>query len=78
MVEKDKTKKPLYSVKTCYNCGTPLAVNADRCYSCKHKVGEVGKHGIAEKPVDWKAYVVCILAWTAFFLYIWWAFFIPK
>ncbi|MFO7962748.1 MAG: hypothetical protein R6U50_02400 [Desulfobacterales bacterium] len=70
--------KPAYSVKTCYNCGTPLAINADTCYSCRSKVGEVGKHGKAKKPVDWKSYIICVLAWTIFILYVRWAFFIPK
>ena len=78
MAEKNNPERPVYSVKICHNCGTPLAVTADTCFSCHHKVGDVGKHGKAKKPVDWKAYVVCIFAWVSFFVYIWWAFFLPK
>ena len=73
MVEKENKNK--YSVKLCYNCGTPLSMNAGKCYSCSHKVGEADRHGKARRPTDWIAYVVCIVAWAVFFAYIWWAFF---
>jgi hypothetical protein len=31
--------------------------------------------GIARKPFNWLAYLVCFLSWLAFGLYVWWAFF---
>ena len=39
------------------------------------RVGKKGKTGLATKPVNWKAYLISVLAWAAFGLYIWWAFF---
>ena len=30
---------------------------------------------MAKKPINWKAYLVCLLSWIVFVLYMWWAFF---
>jgi len=64
-----------YSIKICHNCGTPLAINAEECYSCHRKVGEVDGHGKAKRPTDWKSYVIAVISWAAFCGYIYWAFF---
>ncbi len=56
--------------KTCPYCSVPLALNAEECFSCKRKVGKVDKHGIAGKPVNYKAYIICLIIWVALYLYI--------
>jgi hypothetical protein len=61
--------------KKCPECYTYLAADADRCHVCGVRVGRRGKTGLASKPVNWKAYLISFLAWAAFALYIWWAFF---
>ncbi len=63
--------KPSHSTKKCPYCSTHLIRNAPSCTYCKKKVGPVDKHGIAQKPVDWKAYTACILSWTGLMLYFW-------
>ena len=67
-------QKKRYSIKICHNCGTPLAINAEECYSCHKKVGEVDKEGKAKKPTDWKAYIISAVAWLVFFGFIYWLF----
>ena len=61
--------------KKCPQCYVYLAADAARCFSCGTRVGKRGKTGLAEKPINWKAYLISILAWAAFAFYIWWAFF---
>jgi hypothetical protein len=51
-----------------------LGLHDEICFSCKHKVGKVNQHGIAEKPVDWMSYALCIISLAAFVFFIWWAF----
>ena len=51
-----------FSTKKCYECFTHLALNATVCNVCKKKVGKVNRHGIAEKPTDWKAYIIAGIA----------------
>jgi hypothetical protein len=65
----------LYSTKKCPYCYTMLKLDAKQCDICKKKVGAINKVGFAEKRVDWKAYITAVLAWTAFIVYVWWAFF---
>ena len=65
----------LHTLKKCPYCFTMLKLDADRCDHCKHRVGPVNKAGFAQKPINWKAYLLSILAWSAFVIYIWWAFF---
>jgi len=64
-------EKPSHSTKKCPYCSTHLILNAPACTYCKKKVGPVDKHGIAQKPIDWKAYTACILSWSALFFYFW-------
>ncbi|WP_373497938.1 hypothetical protein [Desulfococcus sp.] len=62
-------------VKRCPYCSTNLNKGDTRCFSCKRKVGEANKDGIAKKPFDWKGYGMSILATIAFIGFMWWAFF---
>ncbi|MFC1515407.1 hypothetical protein ACFL7E_01465 [Thermodesulfobacteriota bacterium] len=39
-----------------------------------NQFGNIGKDGIAKKPVDWMSYIRAILMWAIFGLYMWWAF----
>jgi len=64
-------EKPSFPTKKCPYCSTHLATNALSCSYCKKKVGPVNKHGIAEKPTDWKAYTACFVSWGALFAYFW-------
>ena len=61
--------------KKCPECYTYLPGNATQCNVCGIKVGKRGKTGMATKPINWKGYTVCLFAWLAFGLYVWWAFF---
>ncbi len=74
---KDK-KRPNYSSKRCPNCATELPLRMTVCLECKQKLGEVDRYGIAKKPTDWKAYTICIIAWTVFIGYVYWAFIYKK
>jgi len=56
--------------KTCPYCNVPLSLNVKECFSCKKKVGKVNKHGIANKPANYKAYIICLIVWVALYLYI--------
>jgi len=47
-----------FSTKKCWECFTHLPLNAAVCNVCKKKVGKVNRYGIAEKPTDWKAYII--------------------
>ena len=66
---------PSFSTKKCYECFTHLPLDAEVCPSCKKKVGEVNKIGIATKPTDWKGYVICLLIWIGLGIFIWKGFF---
>jgi len=61
-------------MKKCPECFTYLPIDAEVCVSCKIKVGKLGKHGLAQKPVDWLSYVRCLSMWVIFGLYMWWVF----
>jgi hypothetical protein len=63
------------SYKRCPECFTKLPLNATKCISCNQKVHDVGKHGIAKKPVNLVGYSSAIILWIALGVYIWWAFF---
>ena len=47
-----------YSTKKCYECFSHLPLNATVCTTCKKKVGPVDRNGLAQKPTDWKAYII--------------------
>ncbi len=60
-----------FSTKKCYECFTHLPLNATVCNVCKKKVGRVNRHGIAEKPTDWKAYIISGIAFLFLIAFIW-------
>ena len=64
-----KKSSPL--LKNCPYCSTHLLVDATECSNCKKKVGPLNKHGVTEKPTDWKAISACVACWGALFLYFW-------
>jgi len=72
---KEKSGKGRSQTKKCPDCFTHLSLDATVCPYCKKKVGKVDHQGMAKKPVDWKAYLICLLCWAGFGLYMWWAFF---
>lgn len=67
-------KEPIVS-KKCPHCYVHIPLDVLKCPSCKKTVGMVDKHGMATRRVDWMSYIICFLAWLAFFMYIKFAFF---
>ncbi|MEW5736221.1 MAG: hypothetical protein AB1921_15335 [Thermodesulfobacteriota bacterium] len=72
----DKTKEhtrinvvPIMT-KKCPFCFTILALSETRCPSCKRKVGEPDKDGVAKVPGRWKAYVSAAAAITGALLFL--------
>ena len=63
-----------YATKRCPFCYEYMPLSATRCPVCRRGVGDVEKHGMAKKAVDWKAYTVALVAILALSVYIWWAF----
>ena len=59
----------------CPNCSAELPLDARICPACESRIGEVDRYGRAREPIDWRAYVVCTLAWVLFSLFVWWGFF---
>jgi hypothetical protein len=72
--KKSGSMTQLYSMKKCPYCNSMVKLNADKCDICKNRLGAINKIGFAEKRVDWKAYLIAIVASTAFIIYVWWAF----
>jgi hypothetical protein len=66
---------PGYASKKCPECYTYVPLKAQVCHSCKTRLGEVGPNGMARRLTNWKAYVICIVAWLVFAVYVKWAFF---
>ena len=66
---------PTYMTKKCPECFTHLPLKVTSCHVCGQKVGEVDSRGMARKPVDWKAYLISVIAVAALGTFIWWAFF---
>jgi RNA polymerase subunit RPABC4/transcription elongation factor Spt4 len=64
-----------YASKKCPECYSYVPLKATVCPTCKTRLGEVGRHGMAERVTNWKAYIICIIAWLVFIIYIKWAFF---
>jgi len=71
---KNQKSKQAYETKKCPECFTHLPLNAEKCSVCKTPVGAVNRHGTAKKPIDWRGYSICLLAWLILGIYIWWAF----
>lgn len=72
-----KSTKPVtrFVSKKCPNCQVYLKLDEVVCHSCKAKLGDVDRLGMAKKPVNWKAYLSFLVALAIFSAYIWWAFF---
>ncbi len=73
----DRKNKPRksYTFKRCPGCFIHLSLDATLCPSCGQKVRGVDRNGLARKATDWKAYLLCVVAWSVLGLYSWWAFF---
>lgn len=65
----------IYVTKKCPECYAHVPLNEEVCPSCKARLGKIKKHGMAERPTNWKAYIICILAWILLIVYVRWAFF---
>ena len=63
------------ATKKCPECYSHIAIDAKECDVCKTKVGKRGKGEIADRPVNWKAYVECFLIWILLAVFLWWSFF---
>lgn len=74
MTDDHGEKDFLYATKRCPFCYEYMPLRATRCPACKKGVGDVEKHGMAKKAIDWKAYGVALAAVAALSAYIWWAF----
>jgi ribosomal protein L40E len=64
-----------HTTKKCPNCYAYLPLSARICTSCHARVGDVDKLGFAQKPIDWRAYLLAAVTMAAFAFFIWWAFF---
>lgn len=60
--------------KKCPECYDFMPLTAKECPSCKTKVRDVDKTGMARRATDWKAYGAAVVAILVFIIYIWWAF----
>jgi hypothetical protein len=69
-----KITEESHTSKKCPSCYAYIALDAQKCPHCKAKVGMVDKHGMASKRVDWRSYIICILAWIVLGVYVWFAF----
>jgi uncharacterized protein with PIN domain len=74
MVDSQIGEDFVHSTKRCPECYTYVSLRTTKCPSCNTRLGEVEKHGMAKKTVDWKAYLMALVAALGFALYIWWAF----
>ena len=70
-----KKEGPGHVTKKCPECYAYIPLGAEVCPSCKTRVGKVGDHGMAERLTNWKAYIICALAWLVLLIYLKWAFF---
>ncbi len=68
-------KSFVHNYKRCPECLTNLPLNAKACTSCKQKVGDADKNGLAKRAINWRGYFMLLISWTALFFYVWWAFF---
>lgn len=60
--------------KQCPECSERLPLSAKKCGQCGQRVGRIKADGKAEKPTDWKSYILAALFIWLFFLYFRWAF----
>lgn len=62
--------------KKCPYCSVTIKINDTECFSCHKKVGAINEHGIAEKPINWKANILAVISCSAFIYYVIWLFFL--
>jgi len=70
-----KKKTRTHLTKKCPECYIYLPLHAQVCPACKTKVGDVDKLGFAEKPVDWRGYLLAVVSIVVFAIFMWWGFF---
>jgi hypothetical protein len=61
--------------KQCPDCLEKLPLHAKKCTQCGQRLGKIMADGKANKPVDWKGYLLSAILIGAFVYYIKWAFF---
>jgi tRNA(Ile2) C34 agmatinyltransferase TiaS len=71
----EQENEVIYATKRCPECSTYVSLDVKKCPKCSTRLGEIEKHGTAKRTVDWTAYIIFLLAFLAFAIYIWWAFF---
>lgn len=74
MNDVEKADEFVHATKRCPECFDYVELDTTKCPKCKTRLGEVQKHGMAKRQVDWKAYAVFFVALLAFAAYIWWTF----
>lgn len=70
-----KYEGPDYISKKCHSCYAYVPLEADVCPHCKVLLGKIGRHGMAERLTDWKAYLAFVVAFAVFIIFIIYAFF---
>ena len=73
-LEENTIQPHIPETKKCPDCFNHLPMSATKCTACGAKVGHGTKHGLAQRPTDWRAYAVCLLSWLVLAIYVWWAF----
>jgi hypothetical protein len=68
-------ESPGFVSKKCHECYEYVPLDAEICPSCKVRLGKVGRHGMARKVTDWKAYLAFLVAFAAFLIFCLYAFF---
>ena len=64
-----------HATKRCPECYAYAPLQAKRCPDCNIRLGEVDRHGMAKRTVNWSSYFSAALAIGALAAYFWWAFF---
>jgi RNA polymerase subunit RPABC4/transcription elongation factor Spt4 len=67
----DEKKIKRYTTKKCYECFTHVRLDAEVCPSCKSKLGKINAIGLAEKPTNWTAYIICLVVWVGLAVFFW-------
>ena len=70
-----KDHSSMYPSKKCPECYTYAPLESRICPSCKARLGKVDKHGMASRTTNWKANIICIIAWLIFAIFVKYAFF---
>ncbi len=60
-----------YKEKRCPECFAYLKLNANKCVACGLSVGNIDKHGLAKRHINWKAYLTFVVSAVVLGLYIW-------